>query len=915
MAESKTGGTDRNPLEAVLIPFGVLFVAAAVAGAAVKGAGFELPAVGSVGRQLLAAVVGVVLIAAGTASRWWPPVAEGLQRQIAPRQPSAEVGVVPDPSPHFVGREAELQNLRNRLQTSNWVALSGLGGIGKTQMAIQYAHLNRTDYSRIFWLRGENVTTLTSDFASLAWLLNLPEHQQRDQELVIEGVIRWLRLPEHGRWLLVVDNLGEKVTEELERRLPPGLPGHVLVTSRRPIWEVRLALHPLPMDVAAGFLLDRTEQKDTAGAEAVAEKLGRLPLALEQASAYIVQTGERLARYAQLLDESPGQLLAEGRVGRYPLPVARTWAVSFDRVEKTSSAAAELLRLCAFLAPDAIPLDLLETGAAELNPKSQLRAAAVNRLKLNRILSVLLDYSLASRQDDMLGVHRLVQAVIRESLPAARRRQWAGTAVRILAQAFPLESREVASWTACQRLLPHALAAAEHATQQQDEDLSTSLLLNRVAGYLHARTEFAAARPLYERALELRERVLGPDHPQTASSLDNLAWLLRDQGNLATARPLFERAFEIWERVLGADHPHTAASLNNLAGLLRDQGEFAAARPLFERVVEIWERGLGPDHRHTAASLNNLAGLLRDQGELAAARPLFERAVEIWERALGPDHPDTAGGLNNLALLLRDQGEFAAARPLFERAVEIWERALGPDHPQTGGGLNNLALLLHDQGQFAAAWRLYEHAFKIWKRVLGPDHPHTASSLNNLALLLRDGGEFDAAWPLYERSLEIRERVLGPDHPDTATSLNNLALLLRDQGDLGTARPLLERALEIRARVLGAHHPHTARSLNNLALLLRDQGEFSAARPHLERALEICERVLGPDHPDTAQSLNNLALLLQVQGELTTAQLLCQRALEISERVLGPDHPHTAIVRANLGSLATHSNSSQMGSP
>jgi len=914
MAGGKSAGNDGRPLEAVLIPFGVLFIATAVVGAAVKGAGFELPAVDSIGRQVLAAVVGVVLIAAGTASRWWPPLTVRLQRQIEPRQPPPEVGIVPDPSPYFVGREAELEDLRQTLQTSHRVSLSGLGGIGKSQLAIQYAHRYRSSYSRIFWLRGENGTTLRSDFASLAWLLNLPEHQQRNQELAIQAVIRWLRLPQPEPWLLVVDNLDENATEALERRLPPGLLGHVLVTSRRPIWEVRLALHPLQRNIAARFLLERTEQKDDVGAETVAEKLGRLPLALEQASAYIEQTGERLTRYAQLLDESPGQLLAEGRVRSYPLPLARTWAVSFNRVEKTSRAAAELLRFCAFLAPDAIPLDLLETGAAEFNPRSQLRAAAANRLKLNRVLAVLLDYSLLGRQNDTLGVHPLVQVVIRESLPADQRRQWAGTAVRILTRAFPLESREVTSWIACRRLLPHALAAADHATQQRGQDLSTSRLLDRVAGYLHARGEFAAARLLSERALKIAERVLGPHHPDTAQSLNNLALLLGAQGELAAARLLIERALEIRERVLGPDHPDTAQSLHNLALVLLYQGELTAARPLFDRALEIWERMLGPNHLQTASTLNSLAGLLRDQGDLPAARLLLERALEISERVLGPDHPDTAQSLNNLALLLRDQGEFTAARTRLERTLEISERVLGPDHPQSGGILNNLALLLRDQGELGTAGHLYERAFEIWERVMGPGHHGTANSLNNLALLLRDQGELVAARPLMERALEIRERVLGPDHPDTAQSLNNLALLLRDQGEFATAQRLLERALEIRERVLGPNHPHTAQSLNNLAWLLQTQGDLAAARPLLERALEIRERVLGPNHPHTAQSLNNLALLLRTQGDLTTAGPLLERALEIWERVIGPDHPHTGMARANLASFQRNSNSSQMGS-
>jgi CHAT domain-containing protein/Tfp pilus assembly protein PilF len=346
------------------------------------------------------------------------------------------------------------------------------------------------------------------------------------------------------------------------------------------------------------------------------------------------------------------------------------------------------------------------------------------------------------------------------------------------------------------------------------------------------------------------------------------------------------QAVESRERVLGPDHPDTAQGLNNLAVLYEAQGNFAAAEPLKLRVLKITEKALGPNHPHTAISLNNLAELYQVQGNYAAAEPLYERALAIKKKVLGPDHPDTAVSLNNLAELCQIQGNYAAAEPLYERALAIRQKALGPDHPDTAQGLNNLAALYRVQGNYAAAEPLYKRALSTWEKVLGPDHPNTALSLNNLAALYRVQGNYKAAEPLYQRALAIRQKALGPDHPDTAQGLNNLAALYKSEGNYAAAEPLYERALAICEKSLGPDHPNTAASLNNLAGLSESQGNYAAAEPFYERALAIKEKALGPDHPDTATSLNNRALLFWEMGRSGAARPLAGRGFDIHIRHL-----------------------------
>ena len=273
-------------------------------------------------------------------------------------------------------------------------------------------------------------------------------------------------------------------------------------------------------------------------------------------------------------------------------------------------------------------------------------------------------------------VHRLVQAVARARSEANGSAQDAvGRLIARLVAIYPHDGySDPQSWPLCAQAHTASAGAAWRVMKA-----SVWLeLLDRAGSYFHGRAAYSQAAPLFRDALAICEKALGPEHPDTATSLNNLALLLKDQGDFTGARPLYERALAIYEKVLGPEHPDTATSLSNLARLLHDQGDLAGARPLYERALAIYEKALGPEHPDTATSLNNLAHLLRDQGDLAGARPLYERALAIREKALGPEHPDTATSLNNLALLLQDQGDFAGARPLYERALAIIREGARP---------------------------------------------------------------------------------------------------------------------------------------------------------------------------------------------------------------------------------------------
>jgi tetratricopeptide (TPR) repeat protein/transcriptional regulator with XRE-family HTH domain len=877
----------------------------------------------------------------------------------APLPPGSRMPLAPNPL--FVGRSDDLLLIAAALRGGDTtvalgpvVASTGLGGLGKTQLAVELVHrYGRFFAGGVFWLGFASADEIALQVAACAGpgamdlapgVENLPveERVQRVQRAWQSAVPR----------LLVFDNCEEEGLLDAWRPTSGGC--RVLVTSRRCQWSPTLGVTALPLDLlprpdSIGLL--RRYRLDLAPddpvLDAIAGELGDLPLALHLAGSHLrayraeVSLDGYLAelrrsevvRHASLLgdglDDSPSPT-------RHVQSLAQTFAFWLGRLEpkrEVDQVAIALLARIACLAPgEAVSRDLLGRTLKEVEPRRLAdglrRLAAVGLmqegegwLRLHRLLV----HFVRQEEVDPMAQPAVNRALIDCGTDALRRHlngsELAGVIPHLvevarsggggtgdervkaeLCNAAGLALRFAADLRAARPWYERALDIRERVLGPDHPD--TAFSLSALAELLHAQGELAAARPLLERALAIRERVLGPDHPDTAMGFNNLGLLHWAQGELAASRPLLERAVAIRERVLGTDHRYTGESLNYLGLLLRDQGELAAATLLFERVRAIWERVLGPDHPHTAYSLNNLAVVLTAQGELDAARPLFERALDIRERVLGPDHPDTATSLDSLASLLRDQGELDAARALHERALDIREHVLGPDHPDTAISLNGMARLLWDQGELAAARTLCERALGIRERMLGPDHPRTATCLTNLALVLNAQGELDAARPLFERATDIRERVLGPDHPDTASSLNGMAHLLRDQGELAAARTLCERALAIRERMLGPDHPDTAVSLNDLALLRRAQGELAAARPLVERALDIREKVLGPDHPRTAESLNNLALLHRDKGRLDAARPLVERALAIRERVLGPDHPDTVATRRALERLA-----------
>jgi len=496
---------------------------------------------------------------------------------------------VPYPrNPYFTGREDILKRLYDALKADKTVAItqpqaiSGLGGIGKTQSAVEYAYRYHNDYQAVLWARAETRQLLILDFVAIAGLLNLPEKDMQDQNKVVETVKRWLK--EHRDWLLILDNADDLAI--VREFVPPVFGGHILLTTRAQAMgrlAHRIEIEKMEPGEGALFLLrragiieesdvlDNASEAERNKAKEISQEMDGLPLALDQAGAYVEETSCGLADYLDLYQKHGATLLKRrgGLVADHPEPVATTWSLSFEKVELANPAAAELLRQCAFLAPDAIPEEIITEGASDLSPVLQLVAA--DPFELNAAIEELHKFSLVKREPDVktLTIHHLVQSVLKESMNEQTRREWAERTVRAVNLAFP-DVTDVKAWEQCERYLPHALVCVTLVEEYCFQFAEAPSLLNQTANYLFRRAQYTLAEPLDQRALAIREKQLGPEHLDTATSLHNLAVLYHVQGKYEQAEPLYQRALTIREKQLGPEHPHTATFRENYDALVTE---------------------------------------------------------------------------------------------------------------------------------------------------------------------------------------------------------------------------------------------------------------------------------------------------------------------------------------------------------
>jgi tetratricopeptide (TPR) repeat protein len=633
--------------------------------------------------------------------------------QFTPANTFPTIWNVPYPrNPYFTGREDILSRLSTALQTGQPVtigqthAISGLGGIGKTQIAIEYAYRHRHDYQAVLWLRAETRDELISGCVALADLLQLPERQEKEQIKVLQAVKHWLTT--HHHWLFILDNADDlSLVHEI---LPPTCLGHILLTTRASSTGSlanRIEVETLDLEEGTRFLLHRarlldsdasapTDAQQIAQAQELVQEMDGLPLALDQAGAYIEEIKCSISHYLSLYRTHRARLLQErgDLVTDHPEPVATTWSLSFRKIAKQSKAAADLLQACAFLQPDAIPEEILREAGRHLG--RHIQKLVTNLPAFDQALRLLLSYSLIRRNanEEQLSIHRLVQAVLIDGMNKQTQHEWAARIVSAVYAVLPSDGGDHRQWKRYERCLVQARGCVALIDQWQVHTTVAFWLLYQTGRYLYERARYTEAEPLYQRAIEIGEQTWGSECSDVAYPLNSLAILYQQQGKYGQAEPLYQQALRIWEQTLGPKHSMVAAPLNNLANLYKEQGKYDEAEPLYLRALHIWEQALGPKHSMVAAPLDNLADLYYLQEEYKETEKLYQRALQIRQLTLGSEHPDVAYSLHGLANLYYMQGKYEQAEPLYEQALQIRERALGCNHPRTRGTVKNYVKLL-----------------------------------------------------------------------------------------------------------------------------------------------------------------------------------------------------------------------------
>lgn len=807
----------------------------------------------------------------------------------------------------------------------------------KSQIAIEYSHQVRLrdPETWIFWIYSGSAARFSESFQVAADQLDLSGRE--DPKRVLWLVKSYLERNRGFKWLMVLDNaddghvLFRKGTGSatdvdtalleglapLEEYLPRSDNGSILITSRNVDVVRRLAgddehilyIEPMSENSALQLLENKIEKETELEDEewkALVRALDYMPLAITQAAAYIKYRKPRssIASYVKTLQKDErseikllmrdvGDVRRDGRSASNSAILS--WHISFEQIRGEKSAASEMLSLMSLFDRQSIPEKLLRMGLAQ-GSVTTIESDDSTDSEFEDELDILRRYCLVSLietgdvRKQVFGMHRLVQLSTRKWLEMREELEiWKERYTRILAAAFPESDHK--NWPVCQALLPHVMTLLTQPPTNVSLLEKWALIVSRAGTYTLEVGRCSTSKSLHKAALEVREEVLGKEHPYTLFNVCSLATVFGQLGKYKDAEDMYRRALRGYSETLGQQNPITLQCLNGLSVTLMKRGNYEQALDLGVEAFQEREKLLGKDHQDVLASISNLALIRQRQGEFKLAESMNRRSLEGLERVLGHTHLLTLRSVYYLGNVLRKLGKYQESVTMSRRAFEGRQKLLGSEHPDTLRSMTALALVLERQGKYDDAEALNKRVLEKRESMFGVDHPATIMSMNSLSAVLRQQGKFEQAEKMCKVALEGREKIFGWEHSDTLFSVSNMALILQDQGKYEQAEAFNRRAVEARERVLGVDHPATLTSVNNLAAVLREQGEYEQSEEMNARVLQAREKALGSIHSETLRSMTNLALVLQRQGKYEQAEALYTRAIEGAEKSLGVEHP------------------------
>ncbi|KAI9777872.1 MAG: hypothetical protein M1839_008549 [Geoglossum umbratile] len=832
--------------------------------------------------------------------------------------PTDEVRVdIPDIMPfdrdlEFVGREDIILSIDHKLKAKRNVALSGIGGVGKSQIAIEYCYRFKkmNPSGLLFWVHASTPEKFSEAYEHIARILGYDDPKFNKLQLVCE----WLSNRNNGRWLMILDNADDQETiyggaAPILKYIPKSPEGSIIITTRDANLGCTLADETIEVPRLEGGQAEKLFQSRLPrDCEPVAvyitkilHTLEYLPLAITQAAAYIRASRITLADYANQLQTSGiltvllnrDDLHDRRRAPDVPGSVMKTWKLSFDQIQSQKPLAAKLLSLMAILDRNGIPKSLLQRSL-----RRSLQRSADDVVEFSIALGTLQNFHLvtAEKGGEKFAIHRLVQLSTRHWLQLQNERdEYQEEAIELLSEEFP--SRKDEKWDEkwrekgdiCAALSPHVQEVLEYHYASNPNERRAALLYN-VAGYEQQQGRYEAAYELSTQAYDEHKRLLGGKEPKTLDSLDCLelvALALQSQGKYTDAEEKFRRVLGLREEILGGDDESTLTSEDNLAHLLFHQAKYSEAEEKHRRVLEKRRKLQGKAHADTLTTLNNLARDLEFLSKHEDAEKLYRQALKGRQKAKGKEHADTLTSMVNLAGLLCLMGQYDRAEEFHREALEGRQAVLGENHPDTSASMDGLGEVLEYKGRYGDAEAMYRQAFEGKQKSLGSDHTSTLASMSNLGRMMAIKRDYKTAEKMYRRALKGQINILGKKHPDTIATMTEFGSVLGLREKWNQADRMHRWALALSKETMGQKHQYTLCCVDNLADSLSKQGRSPEAEAMHRRALEAKREVLGEGHPDTLASMHDLATVLQHQGRYPESEKLYRLAIDGREKSLG----------------------------
>ncbi|MEV4222289.1 FxSxx-COOH system tetratricopeptide repeat protein, partial [Nonomuraea sp. NPDC049725] len=828
---------------------------------------------------------------------------QGPRRPLPPaaivQVPAGLSGLPRRPSATFVGRETALTALRQTLQdvTGPGVisqAVLGLGGVGKSELALQYAHHHRQEYALVWWIDADRPDLIRAGLAALTRELTCGIDSVAAEQATVEEATAWALswLAAQPGWLIIFDNVEE--VADVEPYLARLVHGHVLITTRRDVGWQHLNITPLRLELLSrpaaiallADLIGPPDSADTDGLKQLAEQLGDLPLALTQAGAYIARTPRiTLRRYLNLLETMPARMYDTATVDQdAERVIAKVWTLSQARLQQVNPLAVHVLNLLALFAPDNLPCRVL----AALPGTDELQTDEALALLASYSLITLTTFELAGEEtDDLISMHRLVQAVTRHQLATDQQAQLRERATALLLEALPEDPEAPENRPVYQHLLPHARAVLP----------LDSPGLSRILIYLLEVEDYPLARQLAE---QINTHLRDTSHPCALQAQQTLAICVGEEGNAAAARDQLAALLPVRERVSGIEDPSTLYTRHLLADWTGQAGDPAAARDQLAALLPVEERVRGAEDPSTLTTRYFLADWTGQAGDAAAARDQLVALLRVRERVSGIEDPSTLTTRYLLAHWTGEAGDAAAARDQLAALLPVEERVRGAEDPSTLTTRYALALWTGQAGDAAAARDQLAALLRVRERVSGIEDPSTLTTRHLLADWTGQAGDAAAARDQLAALLPVRERVSGIEDPSTLTTRHLLADWTGQAGDAAAARDQLAALLPVEERVRGVEDPSTLYTRYFLALWTGQAGDAAAARDQLAALLPVRERVSGIEDPSTLYTRYFLALWTGQAGDAAAARDQLAALLPVRERVSGVEDPSTLTTRYAL---------------